>query len=273
MQNVGMVGNTGPQSGINERQSKIVEIARSDGFVYIEELAKIFDVTSQTIRRDIKILCDQGILRRYHGGASLASNTANMDYSQRREVMKDEKLRIGEMIAQHIPDGASLFLNVGTTTESVASALLNHKALRIITNNINVAAQLSQREDFDVTIAPGRVRPPDLAVIGEATIDFIHQFKVDFGIIGISGIDEDGMMLDFDYREVRVAQSIIKNSRTIFLATDSTKFGRRAMVKLGHLSELDGLFLDAMPPEPYASLLVNSGVNVHVASASSAHGG
>ena len=259
---------TATQKGLNQRQEKIVEIARSEGFVGIEKLAALFDITPQTIRRDIALLCDHGILRRYHGGASLISNTRNVDYTERREVMKDEKARIGQMVAAHIPDGASLFLNIGTTTEAVADALLNHKNLNVVTNNINVAAKLSQQESFDVSIAPGHVRPRDLAVIGEATIDFIKQFKVDFGVIGISGIDEDGTLLDFDYREVRVAQTIIENSRTTFLATDHTKFGRRAMVKLGNITELDGLFLDCLPPAPYDELIKSSTVTAHLVSES-----
>nr|WP_321461246.1 DeoR family transcriptional regulator [uncultured Cohaesibacter sp.] len=252
------------KKALNQRQEKIVEIARSEGFVGIEKLAALFDITPQTIRRDIMLLCEQGILRRYHGGASLISNTRNVDYTERREVMKEEKARIGRMVAAHIPDGASLFLNIGTTTEAVADALLDHKNLNVVTNNINVAAKLSQRESFDVSIAPGHVRPRDLAVIGEATIDFIKQFKVDFGVIGISGIDEDGTLLDFDYREVRVAQTIIENSRTTFLATDHTKFGRRAMVKLGNITDLDGLFLDRMPPAPFDELIHSSSVTAHL---------
>ena len=104
-----------------------------------------------------------------------------------------------------------------------------------------------------------------MAVVGEATIDFISQFKVDFGVIGISGIDPDGTLLDFDYREVRVAQAIVDNSRTVFLATDHSKFGRRAMVKLGHVSMLDGLFIDQLPPQPYLDVLRESQVSVHVA--------
>ncbi|SNY90173.1 transcriptional regulator, DeoR family [Cohaesibacter sp. ES.047] len=254
------------QSGLNQRQTLIVEKARAEGFVSIDDLATDYDVTPQTIRRDIKLLCDQGILRRYHGGASLVSNTRNVDYSRRRELMKNQKEHIGQMVAEHIPDGASLFLNIGTTAEAVAAALMGHKNLRVVTNNINVASLLSQREDFEITIAGGRVRARDLAVVGEATIGFINQFKVDFGIVGISGIDEDGTLLDFDYREVRVAEAIMENSRTVYLATDHTKFGRRAMVKLGHLADLDGLFIDQMPDAPYAELLADSNIAVHVAS-------
>jgi DeoR family glycerol-3-phosphate regulon repressor len=256
--------------GLNRRQVTIVQMAQADGFVSIDGLATSLDVTPQTIRRDINMLCDQGVLRRYHGGASLPTSARNIDYGSRRGLMREEKERIGQLVARHIPDGASLFLNIGTTTEAVARALLGHRGLRIITNNINVAVQLSQGQDFEITIAGGRLRCQDLAVVGEATVDFINQFKVDFGIIGISGIDPDGTLLDFDDREVKVAQAIIANARQVYLATDHTKFGRPAMVKLGPISMLDALFIDRPPPQSFLDLLVEEHVALHVVDPSAA---
>lgn len=168
------------------------------------------------------------------------------------------------MVARHIPDQASLFINLGTTTESVAHALLRHRGLRVITNNLHVAAQLSLNPEFEVIIAGGVVRNRDQGVTGEATIDFIRQFKVDFGIIGISGIDPDGTLRDYDYREVRVAEAIIQHSRRVFLAADHSKFGRNALVRLGHLSGVDALFTDRPPPAELEPVLHESGVAVHI---------
>jgi DeoR family glycerol-3-phosphate regulon repressor len=248
---------------LNQRQTHIVQRAQAEGFVSIEGLAKAFDVTPQTIRRDINTLCELGVMQRHHGGASLPSSATNIDYNSRRRLLPAEKERIGQLVARHIPDGSSLFINLGTTTEAVARALINHRGLRIITNNLNVAIQLSQVDDFKITVAGGRLRRRDLGVVGEATVDFVNQFKVDFGIIGISGIDADGTLLDFDFREVKVAQAIVANSRQVFLATDHTKFGRPAMVKLAHISVLDGLFTDLEPPPPFLDMLVREQVVVH----------
>ncbi len=130
----------------------------------------------------------------------------------------------------------------------IAQALLEHQGLEIITNNLNVAAILQHKEDFTVIIAGGQVRSRDGGIIGEATIDFINQFKVDYGIIGISGIDEDGSLLEFDYQEVRVAQAIIANSRRVYLAADYSKFHRNPVVRQGNISQLDALFTDRKPP-------------------------
>lgn len=250
---------------LNQRQLDIVDRAKVDGFVTVEGLSTTLDVSPQTVRRDIAKLCQVGILRRYHGGASLVSNASNADYATRQASMSHEKARIGEMVAARIPDGSSLFIDIGTTAEAVARALLNHKGLRIITNSLTVAALMAGGEDFEVTIAGGQIRYNDLAVVGEATIDAINQYTVDIGIIGISGIDAKGTLLDFDYREVRVAQAVIENSRTVYVVTDQTKFGRNAMVKVGNISLAHALFLDRMPPAPYDQMIRASGVTVHIA--------
>ena len=240
-----------------------MEMAAQKGYLSTDELTRSFKVTSQTIRRDINELCSRGLLRRYHGGAGLASSIENVDYSARQVLNHEGKIQIARLVAQHIPDHASLFLNIGTTTEEVAKALSNHRHLRVITNNLNVAALLSDKPNFEVIVAGGVVRP-DRGVIGESTIDFIKQFKVDFGIIGISGIDQDGTLLDFDYREVRVAQAIIENARQVFLVTDHTKFTRNPMVRLGHLSEIDALFTDRQPPDEIKACLAEAKVRLYV---------
>ena len=170
-----------------------------------------------------------------------------------------------EAVARHIPDDASLFINIGTTTEEVARALLRHRGLRIITNNLHVASIMSQNEGFEVIVAGGVVRSRDRGIVGETTIDFLGQFKVDFGIIGISGIDADGALLDFDHREIRASKCIIANSRQVFLVADHSKFGRNAMARLGNLRDLDAFFTDHMPPLAICELLAESDVRLHVA--------
>ncbi|MCP4712275.1 MAG: DeoR family transcriptional regulator, partial [Planctomycetes bacterium] len=216
----------GKLAPIRARQAKIRHLVQAKGFATIDYLASEFGVTPQTIRRDINTLSESGLLHRYHGGAGMTSSTENVAYQERKVLCYAEKQKIAQAVARQIPDHASLFINLGTTTEAVAMALGNHSRLRVITNNLNVASILSTNKNFEVIVAGGLVRQRDCGIIGEATIDFIQQFKVDYGIIGIGGIDEDGSLLDFDYREVRAARAIIDNSRNVFLAADHTKFGR-----------------------------------------------
>jgi len=250
---------------MNQRQQEILVLVQQQGFVAIDTLAQNFNVTPQTIRRDINTLCEQKLLTRYHGGAGLSSSVENVEYSTRQIMNLEEKQSIAEMTARKIPDRASIFINIGTTTEEVAKALQNHVGLRIITNNLNVAVILRSNPSFEIIIAGGAVRPRDGGITGEATIDFIRQFKVDFGIIGISSIDADGTLLDFDYHEVRVTQAIIENSRQVYLVADQSKFERCAMVRLGNIDQVDALFTDQPPSTQIVEILHETGVALHVA--------
>lgn len=201
-------------------------------------------------------------MRRYHGGAGLARGSAGVDYVRGKSRRSQAKRRIAKLVASHIPDNASLFISIGTTTEAVASALLGHRNLRVITNNLNVAQMLSDNSSFEVIVAGGAVRARDKCITGQPAIDLIDQFRVDFGIIGISAIDEEGSLLDMDYHAVRVAQAIIKNSRDTLLVADSSKYGRKAMVRLGFISQVSTWFTDETPPQTLSDVLADNGVEV-----------
>ena len=198
---------------VSPRQTDILRMARQSGRVGVDDLALQFDVTPQTIRKDLNEICDAGLLQRVHGGAVYPSGAINYAYDARRSLAAEEKRRIGAVAAALIPDNSSVILNIGTTTEQVAFALREREGLMVITNNINVANILRESPSTEVIIAGGLVRRTDGGIVGEATVDFIRQFKVDHAVIGASAIDEDGAILDYDYREVRVAQEIIRHAR------------------------------------------------------------
>ncbi|MBL4830508.1 MAG: DeoR/GlpR family transcriptional regulator [Aliivibrio sp.] len=247
------------------RHQQIIDLVQQNGYVNTDDLVALFKVSPQTIRRDLNELADANKIRRHHGGATIALSSENTEYAMRKSMQLSEKGTIAQALSKHIPDGATLFIDIGTTPESVAKALTkNHKNLRIVTNNINVASILMERENFKVILAGGEVRNKDGGIVGEATLDFIKQFRLDFGILGISGIDYDGSLLDFDYHEVRVKKAIIENSRSVFLAVDHTKFGRNAMVKLGNISEVHLLITDQQPPQEITELLSEHGIPLEV---------
>nr|WP_297458498.1 DeoR/GlpR family transcriptional regulator [uncultured Halomonas sp.] len=250
-----------------KRHDAIIALVKRQGYASIEQLAQSFNVTPQTVRRDLNQLSEEGYIKRVHGGAGIESSTVNTAYHTRKTLNLDAKRRIAYQLAAQIPDHASLFINIGTSNEIVAEALRDHHGLEVITNNLNVAAILQHQEDFNVIVAGGQVRSRDGGIIGEAAIDFINQFKVDFGIIGISGIDEDGSLLEFDYQEVRVAQAIINNSRQVFLNADHSKFHRNAVVRQGNISQIDALFTDRRPPENIMRLIEANDVALHIADA------
>ncbi|MEM9140624.1 MAG: DeoR family transcriptional regulator, partial [Pseudomonadota bacterium] len=160
----------------------------------------------------------------------------------------------------------SMFINIGTTTEAVARALRAHRNIMAITNNLNVANILAENEQCEVIVAGGVLRRSDGGLVGEATGDFVRQFKVDYAIIGASALDEDGALLDFDYREVRVAQAIIRNARQSYLVADQSKFTRSAPVRIARLTDLHGFFTDAPPPKSIREICEAASIRLEIAS-------
>ncbi|MFC6487642.1 DeoR/GlpR family DNA-binding transcription regulator [Nitratireductor sp. GCM10026969] len=244
------------------RHEEILQLAKEYGRVVVDDLAERFRVTPQTIRKDLNDLCEQRLLTRIHGGALLPSGVENMEYEARRELAAEEKRAIGRAAAGLIPDKASLFINIGTTTEAVSDALLDHSDLMVITNNINVANRMRVYPAFEVIIASGVVRGSDGGIVGEAAVDFIRQFKVDYAVIGVSAIDEDGALFDFDFREVKVAQAIIANARHVILVSDSTKFERSAPVRIGHVSQVHTFITDRCPSTAFGEICRDAGVRL-----------
>lgn len=250
----------------NPRQLTLLSVVQAQGSVTVEQLADTLGVTLQTVRRDVQRLADEGMLARFHGGVRLPrSTTENIAHQQRQTLNADGKARIALSVAEAVPNDCSLILNIGTTTEAIARALLKHRGLRVITNNLHVANILCTNPQCEVIVVGGVVRGRDHGIIGEAAVDFIRQFKVDIALIGISGIEADGSLRDYDYREVKVSQTIISHAREVWLAADIGKFNRPAMAEVASLSQIDRLFTDAQPPEPFPALLAEAQVRLTVA--------
>jgi len=252
----------------NPRQSELLDEVRARGAVTVEALAERFGVTLQTVRRDVKLLAEAGLLARFHGGVRMPSSTTeNIAYRQRQDMAADAKRDIARAVAAQIPNHCSLLINIGTTTEAVARELMHHQGLRVITNNLNVAATLADNAGIEVIVAGGVVRSRDHGIVGEATMDFIRQFRVDIGLIGTSGVEPDGTLRDYDYREVKVSRAIIEHSREVWLVADHTKFNRPAMVEVARIDQITRLYTDAPPPAPFPALLDDANVQCVIAGA------
>ena len=137
------------------RQSEILEIARAEGRVIVEDLAQRFDVTLQTIRRDLTELADAGHLDRVHGGAVPRTGVTNLGYEQRRRMHEGAKAAIARACAAAIPENCSIIMNLGTTTEAVARELLQHRNITVVTNNMNVANTLAANPGCEIMVAGG----------------------------------------------------------------------------------------------------------------------
>lgn len=229
------------------RKSQILELARHEGQVTVEDLSQRFGVTTQTIRRDLTELASEGRLERVHGGAIVAASLRNVGYRDRQTLNEAAKASIGRLCAAQIPNNSSVLLNIGTSTEAVAKALLNHDDLTIVTNNLHVADILSANESFQIIVTGGLLRPFDGGLVGDLAIQTIEQFKVDHAIIGTSALDVEGDLLDYDLAEVRVSQTIVRRSSRTFLVTDGSKFDRSAPVRIASLRDIDAIFTDRMP--------------------------
>ncbi len=135
----------------------------------------------------------------------------------------------------------------------------------VITNNINVANALRPYPALEVIISGGVVRRSDGGIVGEAAVDFIRQFRVDYAIIGVSAIDEDGSLLDYDFREVKVAQAIMTNARHVVLVADATKFQRAAPVRIGHLSQINSFVTDRCDSGAIRRICTEAKIELHEA--------
>lgn len=247
---------------LSPRQNKILALAGRDGRVDVEKLSDTFNVSPQTIRKDLNILCDRQLLQRVHGGAIVGSGIENVSYEARRLLAPNSKKAIGKTAATLIPDNSSLLINIGTTTEQVAHSLKDHRGLLVITNNINAITIMKHFLGIELIIAGGQVRRSDGGIIGVAAVDFINQFKADYAVIGVSAIDEDGSLLDYDFGEVRVAQAIIENARHVILVADRMKLERSAPIRIGHISQINTIVIDGDLPQNLRESCREHGVQV-----------
>ncbi|SEW12978.1 transcriptional regulator, DeoR family [Cognatiyoonia koreensis] len=247
------------------RHTAILAHARKTGKAPATPLAASLGVAVQTIRRDLRELCKSGLLERVHGGAVLPSGVRNIGYDDRRSLNRDAKQRIARKAASLIPDRATLFLNIGTTTEAVARALSDHRELLVVTNNMNVANILANHQSCEVVVAGGHLRRTDGGLVGDLAALAIARFKVDYAIIGASAIDPDGDLLDFDPEEVRVSRQIIDAARASMVVADASKLTRKAPVRIASLSEITHLVTDGVPMERMVNRLSDWRTNLHVA--------
>ena len=243
---------------LTARQAEISDLLRQEEFIAVESLAERFDVTTQTVRRDINALCDFGQARRRHGGVEPLSTEGNLAYGTRQVLNRVAKRAIAKNVARSIPDGSSISLGIGTTPEMVMRALLSHKDLKIYTNNIIIAQTASANASFEVYCSGGRIRSGDFDMLGSPVESFFNSYKTDFGVFGVAGVDMDGVLLDFYDEEVKIRRVIVENCREGLLVLDHEKFGRTAHVRGGQIQAVAKVFCDQLPPKEIQQLINDS---------------
>lgn len=243
---------------LNERQNDILNWVQQVDYLSIETIVERFDVSAQTIRKDVNHLAELHLVRRQHGGIALMSTAENIPFDNRQYLNGEIKQGIAKELAQQIPDGASIFLGIGTTVESVAKELQQHKELKVFTNNLTVAAIFASVPHVQVRVTGGNLRQPHRDLVGEDTLRFIRQFYFDYGVIGCGGLDETMGVLDFDPEEASVSRAIIEHSRYTALTSDHYKWGRKAMACVTSFQHINHFVTDEVTAEQSALLAKNS---------------
>jgi len=248
----------------DKRRREIVDLVSNRGFVPIEDLARYFEVTVQTIRSDVNQLCREGLLHRYHGGVGLVSTLDNATFAKRRVLRHQQKVRIAAAVAQRVPNDSSVFLHYGTTMEAVAAALQEHRGLLVLTNNISAVSQFRPNGGSEIVLLGGQVRASERCTQGAMTVAAIQQFQVDVALLSVGCIDGEGVLYEFSHEVAETARAALRNANQVFLAVDHQKFGRKGLVRVGSLREVSALFTDRPVPDAIARLAAASGVSVQV---------
>ncbi|WSG99249.1 DeoR/GlpR family DNA-binding transcription regulator (plasmid) [Rhizobium johnstonii] len=248
---------------ISSRQREILALIETEGVQYIEELARRYDLTTQTIRRDINALCDLGHARRFHGGVDLPVEGSNISLNARAQLNRRAKRLIAKRVASDIGADATVFLGIGSTVQFVAEALRDHQGLTVITNNIHVALSLCDAPSVEVHLTGGLLRHDDRDVVGTDVIRFVEKFYATYAIVGAGALSPLNGLMDFSYSEAQITNALLENSQTQILAADVSKWTRNAAVRVAPFSKLTCFYTDRLPGDAAATnALAESGLEV-----------
>jgi DeoR family transcriptional regulator, glycerol-3-phosphate regulon repressor len=239
-------------AGLNERQALIVERVQHQGFVTIDALARDLSVSAQTVRREIIRLDELGVVQRFHGGAGRAGSGERLSYEVKQTREAEAKRRIGVAMAAMVRAGQSVFLDVGTTAEATAAALLDCPALTVMTASAANARILAANPRIEVILTGGRMVGPDLSMAGPIALRTVSSYRFDWAIIACSGIDAHGAVLDFDADKIAVKQCAMEKAGTKALIADSGKFARGALLEIADIAAFDFIVTNEALPEVLA---------------------
>ncbi|MFK7940904.1 MAG: DeoR/GlpR family DNA-binding transcription regulator [Roseovarius sp.] len=242
-----------------KRHDSILGLVQESGVMSVGALAERLGVSMQTIRRDLDELCEGDTLLRRHGRIELNARHRNTPFGQRAATNPIGKQEIGEAAARLIPDGATLFISIGSTPLSVARALRRRTNLTVITNNLSAAMALSDEVSNRIILPGGELRLPDLDILGDDVVTFFGRYRADFAVFGSAGVATDGSLLEFHAAEVRARERIRENAQTSLLVLDATKFGRTAPAAGENIRDVDRVVLDRKPIGVYAPMMTDLG--------------
>src|SRR5918998_1661975 len=228
-----------------ERQAKILEMLEEHGKVEVGDLSRRLGASEVTIRKDLKELHARGLLLRAHGGAVRAETSLQI----KAALHAEEKRRIGAAAAALVADGESIILDSGTTTQQVARYLRERRGLKVITNALNVAAELTGSGEVEVILLGGILRQNSGSLVGQFAEEMLRQFSVDKLFLAVDAVDLEFGLSTPNLDESHVNQAMVRAARETILVADSSKLGRRSLSRIVPLSDVARVVTDRGLPE------------------------
>lgn len=235
-----------------ERRNAILEKLQAERRVVVSELSALFNVSEETIRRDLDKLENEGLAIKSYGGAVLNEN-GNLDlpFNIRKNRNVVGKQKIAEIIGEMVRDGDKLFLDASSTAVAVAKAIKQKRDITVITNSLEIAIELLEADDCKVISTGGEAAGTSLALVGQMTDKAINSYFVDKAIVSTKGFDMDKGFTDSDERHAHNKKSMLNAARVKILAVDSSKFGRVAFAKIGDLRDITTVVTDSKPSDEW----------------------
>lgn len=255
---------------LSKRHGEIIRLLTDKGTVTITTLAGHLGVSTETVRRDVKPLTDQGRIVRMHGAVSLAGETGEAPFERRMRENAVAKRAIARTVASTIRNGDSVMLDTGTTTSFLARQLLAHRRLTVVTNSSDIARTLATVNGNKVYMAGGELRSDSGAAFGVSAIDFISRFSVNHAVISAGAVDAFSGVMDYDLEEAEFARMVLSRGERALVVTDHTKFGRQGLVQVCGFDAFSELVSDAAPPDDLAQALDAAGAILTIANAANA---
>jgi DeoR family glycerol-3-phosphate regulon repressor len=244
------------------RREHILEKISNHRKVTVADIASSLDVSDETVRRDLKDLEKEGLLRRIHGGAISVAAIRDEPISERVRKAAQEKGIIAQLASELISDGTSVFLNIGSTIEALARQLDRFDDLKVYTNSLNVAQISKEFKGVTVFVTPGQLRPVESDLVGYDTISYIKNYHFDTVFMSVAGIDVDRGFMDYEEDEVRVRQALIKSARNRVVMADSSKFGKTANMYTASFDGIERFVTDRRPTPEFIKCFKEAGMEV-----------
>ncbi len=247
-----------------DRFSVILEQLASDGSASVGQLARLLGVSGATVRRDLQQLADQHLLARTHGGAAIQAISYELPIRYRSARRSAQKRRIGEEGARLVPDGSVVGITGGTTTTEAARALAARPDLTVVTNALNIGAELAVRPSLRLVVTGGIARSASFELVGPVAEQTLSRYNLDVALVGVDGIDHSAGCTTHDDVEARTNAVLVQQAQRCIVLADSTKLGRVAFARICQLSAVDVLITDAGAAPSELERLRNSGLDVRV---------